>query len=667
MSPADGSRGTAIQAAGAEYARAGFALCRLLPNSKAAHEPGWNTREHAITDPDVIAVWHGNVGGLLAFSGLVSIDVDDMQSACAWLEARGVNLMQLLCAPDALRIESGVPNRTKLIYKAPDGVDPLSLMTRRILDTDHNVILEFRCAGRNGVSVQDVLPPSIHPGTRLPYRWHGDWRNPPALPDVLLREFPTLDGPKRSRAHEESRGTGNGEAFRDVLARLARLGCKPEVHGAGDARAFCPNHGGKSGTSLHINEKPDGKVLLCCHAGCSQDDVLTALGFGPGPEVHFGLGTGERRNTRDDAGDANGEPWLREVPLAGVATAPSVGVSFAVSPILPRGEVTILGGHGGAGKSICALSMAAAAACGVTWCGFEPEGPLKVAYVSLEDHGDIVRSRLRNILHDLRIAPQLIDGGLRVFDGSDGATALAVEVNDHGVRTLTMTPQWRELVEVCADADIIIVDNASDAYAADENNRAQVRSFMRHLRALARQHNAAVVLLCHIDKMAARGSAQGNSYSGSTAWHNASRSRLALIPNSDGMVLLVHERSSHRKAAEPVALGWSDTGVLLPLTGQQRAAEVGRDAEDVLGVLARAEQLGIRIPTATRGSSTAWHAVADLSGLPAWLSGRQASRRFHAALLWLAEAGPVVHVSLPDGHGHKREFWKLASPAGGSA
>ena len=34
-------------------------------------------------------------------------------------------------------------------------------------------VLEFRCGTADGLTVQDVLPPSMHPDTGMPYRWGG--------------------------------------------------------------------------------------------------------------------------------------------------------------------------------------------------------------------------------------------------------------------------------------------------------------------------------------------------------------------------------------------------------------------------------------------------------------------------------------------------------------
>lgn len=62
----------------------------------------------------------------------------------------------------------------------------------------------------------------------------------------------------------------------DVL--LARL---DGVKGKGPTwRARCPSHGSK-GATLSIKETSEGMVLLHCHAGCTFDDVIGAVGLRP--------------------------------------------------------------------------------------------------------------------------------------------------------------------------------------------------------------------------------------------------------------------------------------------------------------------------------------------------------------------------------------------------
>jgi len=65
-------------------------------------------------------------------------------------------------------------------------------------------ILEFRCGTRDGLTVQDVLPPSIHPDTGQPYKWggKGNWQAIPVIPASLLavwQQQVSLRGTKRRR------------------------------------------------------------------------------------------------------------------------------------------------------------------------------------------------------------------------------------------------------------------------------------------------------------------------------------------------------------------------------------------------------------------------------------------------------------------------------------
>lgn len=305
---------TPIALAGMEYAAHGWPLVLLSPKSKRAVTEAWNRRENVVTDVDAIARHRGNIGLALAFANVVSLDIDDFQGASDWLEARGINLTQLLMAPDALRVESGVPGRAKLLYRVPEGVAPLSLLTHKIHDGDRNVILELRCADTHGGTVQDVLPPSIHPDTGLPYRWRGNWRTLPVLPDALSALWQGFDNTTHPRGeHDDARGDGSGADFLAVVAKLEALGCKPKMTGPGDARAHCPVHHGQSGTTLHITEKADSTVLLYCHAGCPQDDVLASLDMGPGPEVRMGGGPHVEAHERAQRADTP-EPAPNTLP-----------------------------------------------------------------------------------------------------------------------------------------------------------------------------------------------------------------------------------------------------------------------------------------------------------------------------------------------------------------
>lgn len=291
---------TIIGLQAAEYARAGWALVRLPPRSKGAEgmRKDWNTQRNAVTNPELIARWHGNVGLALAFSGVASIDIDDVAAAGEWLHHHGIDLDALRAAPDAVHVLSGVTGRDKLFYRLPDGFDAPSLVTHRIARADRKVALELRCAGQDRVTMQDVLPPSVHPVTGKPYQWGGDWRKLPLIPPALLALWLSLQRAHAPRTHAQPLGDGTGAAMADMFTRLDSAGCKPFWAGH-SIRAHCPVHIGESGTTLKVDEAADGRLLVHCHAGtCTFTEILDALGLGPVEWPH--AKTPESAPERDD-------------------------------------------------------------------------------------------------------------------------------------------------------------------------------------------------------------------------------------------------------------------------------------------------------------------------------------------------------------------------------
>jgi hypothetical protein len=175
-----------------DYIRAGLALIPIPGGSKGPRTRGWQLEENAIrTEDGAAAINGGNVGLAHRWCGTCAIDVDDFQQAAAWFDARGIDLQALLDADDSVQVESGRPNRAKLIYRLPEGVDWLPTIMLR------DAGLEFRCASRDGASTaQDVLPPSIHPDTGKPYEWGGSghWGTLPTLPDTMHAVWCELAG-----------------------------------------------------------------------------------------------------------------------------------------------------------------------------------------------------------------------------------------------------------------------------------------------------------------------------------------------------------------------------------------------------------------------------------------------------------------------------------------
>ena len=68
------------------------------------------------------------------------------------------------------------------------------------------------------------------------------------------------------------------DRFSPVEKVLGRL--KDYKERRDEFRARCPAHQGNSENSLSIKEGDDGRVLLSCHAGCSLQNIVDALGLG---------------------------------------------------------------------------------------------------------------------------------------------------------------------------------------------------------------------------------------------------------------------------------------------------------------------------------------------------------------------------------------------------
>jgi hypothetical protein len=228
---------------------------------------------------------------------------------------------------------------------------------------------------------------------------------------------------------------------------------------------------------------------------------------------------------------------------------------------MPPDNVTILGGHGGAGKSAIGLMLAACATAGRPCLG-QATLQSNVCFFSGEDPADIVRRRLAKIIRKLELPAAQVLQRLHVLDATEGDPALYVEsrIRDQMIGGTTRTyDDLRAYVEQ-NDIRLLIVDNASDCFDGSEIRRASVRAFMRSLAQLVRGRGGAVLLLVHVDKSTARG-LSSESYSGSTAWHNSARSRLYLKQDRPGQLELTHEKCNLGPRLPALALEWPTDGL----------------------------------------------------------------------------------------------------------
>lgn len=333
------------------------------------------------------------------------------------------------------------------------------------------------------------------------------------------------------------------------------------------------------------------------------------------------------------------------VNLADLATAELLPVEHVIESYLPRKEVTLLGGHGGSGKSQLALAWLAHIACGRDWGGVRvTQG--KALCLSLEDRADIVRYRLRRICQVYELPIEEVIANLTVVCAT-GDNPLAVEQTQGGVRTLQFTRAMDELQTLAEGMDCICIDNASDAYAGDEIIRRQVRAFVSGLARLAAAHDAAVLLLVHIDKASAKAGAGGDdeAYSGSTGWHNSARSRVTISANKqDGTTVLRHAKANHGAKRPELPIEF-EGGVLVPRERSATIEHIERENDDIklLAAFRAAASTGEVVPAAQAGPRTWFHVLGDYPEFAPFAKGT-GRQRARMALMRLKRAGQVVET-----------------------
>lgn len=590
------------------YAESGFRVVELLPGKKQPESEGWSSLGAGIGDAHQIDRIIGQgcgIGLMHVDSRTCALDVDHIAKAELWLKERGVDLQALLNAPDAVRIRSGKPGHDKLLYRLPESTEPLPTKV------PEGSGLELRCASSDGKNMQDVLPPSVHPDTGKPYEWVGDAENIPELPFDLERVWRDLLKPAKEHSSGDPVGAGGRNNYLTGFAGKC-------VAAGIDAH------------QLAIVVREENKQRC--------DPPL------PNREVDGIL--------RSAKGWTAAEPLLKPAYLDDVMTAPEEPTEWVIEGMLPRDVVTLLAGHGGIGKSFLALVIAVHVAVGVPF-GDLPVRQGRVLFVSFEDSARTIRYRLRKIIEHYKFDAAAVFASLVVIDASEQFAPL---MQAHGDQ-LKPTAVYSELQSQAQGFDLVIVDNASDAFDGNENVRRHVRFFMQQLAQIAREVHAAVLLLAHIDKATAKYGGHGENYSGSSGWHNSSRERFALV-NVDNTVLLLHEKNNFGPLLPPAVVTTNSEGVpsleVLPMQSDDR------DCDDLLACFEEAEKLDKTIPERTTpGNGSAMQALAQLPSCPSRFKAGDGKKRLPVLINQLLFEEKIVVEEYRDNHRNPRKRLRL--------
>jgi hypothetical protein len=204
----------------------GIALVPIPYGLKRPTTPGWNARHNVLTSPNQAHLAANmNIGIAHAYCSptpTCAIDLDDYKEAIKWFTSNNIDLVTLIAADDSVVIHSGKENSLKLLFKLPTGVIPIP--SKQIKTASNAMMVEFRCAASNGLTVQDVLPPSIHPsGSQYDYVGKGSILNLPIIPNDIFQIWLGLGAPTFQKAQKVI--STQEESPRNKAVVQAKLAC----------------------------------------------------------------------------------------------------------------------------------------------------------------------------------------------------------------------------------------------------------------------------------------------------------------------------------------------------------------------------------------------------------------------------------------------------------
>jgi hypothetical protein len=498
-----------------DYLKYGWALTPIKHRTKQPFLKDWTNLENAIRGTENADKLHGSAGLLLAYCNppRMTLDVDDFPDANAWLDERGIDLARLLQADDAVQITSNRPNRAKLVYH----MDNLRL-TQKVIQAG-KTILEFRCADRNGGSVQDVLPPSIHPDTGEPYEWKGDWRHVPKAPIQLLSVWDELLKFEHPTQNLQTTVTSLAK-IESALSVLDPDSPYDSWIRVGEGIHETTN-GSKDGLSLWNNWSRDGEKYKVGECEYKWQSFSVEGGVTIATVFHMAKKNGwQCPNT---ARSTNRAPK----PLLGVTTATEVTmkkIDWIWEGMLAKGKVHMLSGNGGRGKTTLMLAIAAL----ITRGGKFPNAttstqPAPVIYISGEDS-----------INDT-LLPRFVagDGDRRLFHVTERPLSKSGEylaIHEHAAELELLVNRYQPA--------LLIIDpvTAFCGRGTDNNNATDIRIIMARLQELASSTGTAIMALNHMTKP--RGDGRDTSMVGrvlgSGAWVHASRLVWGVIEEESG-------------------------------------------------------------------------------------------------------------------------------------
>ena len=352
----------------------------------------------------------------------------------------------------------------------------------------------------------------------------------------------------------------------------------------------------------------------------------------------------------DDAppidGAATGGPSVRfatKTPAQWKGTQPAQQRWLAASRI-PSGDLTILSGNGGSGKTEIATQLLVSVAAGlVEWLGCTVEAGAALL-LSCEEPEHNIRDRVERICKHRCIDPYNLPDLHMLFPDLDSTWLVNARPDGRLLRAPLL--DWLEAWINENKPRLVVIDNVAAVFDGEAIARRQVRSFLAMLRKIAREHDTAIVLLDH---PSVRGMADGTGTANSVDWRNSVRSMLHLSdpPREDADAReLVVTKSNYGRSGAKIALRWNGLTFVEAAAAEAspyRAAAERNVDELFLKLLDKRTAQSRRVHgNAAKGSAPSeFEMDAEANGTTADAFRKAMERLFDAGKIRTVESGPA--------------------------
>lgn len=315
---------------------------------------------------------------------------------------------------------------------------------------------------------------------------------------------------------------------------------------------------------------------------------------------------------------------------------------WLVSELIPQGDLTILAGNGGSGKTEIAVHLLVSVAAGLgEWLGSAVEfGP--ALFLSCEEPEDDIRDRIERICRHRDIDPHSIQNLHLHFPELDATTLVNVGPNG----SISASPLLNQIGTFVSRRrpKLVVVDSAAAVYDGNTLARREVRRFLAMLRRLAIENDTAVVLLDH---PSVRGMADGTGTQGNVDWRNSSRSMLYLSDpdrKDPDERTLEAKKNNRGRLGEKINLRWNGlTFSAATFTPSPRRVQAERDVDELfLRLLDKRNAQGRRVHSKTaRGSAPSEFAAdPEAGGVTSDAFRKAMERLFTTNVIKKVDTGP---------------------------